>query len=78
MSEECIAEYKDDLEGGVIYYCDLLLEDYDGDGQASYQYAESHATWEEIPEIIIATQTRTLQEQSCIIWWRRNAKDCFS
>ena len=53
MSEECIAEYKDDLEGGVEYYCDLLLEDYNGDGQAAYQYAESHATWEEIPEIIV-------------------------
>ena len=53
MSEECIAEYKDDMEGGVEYYCGLLLEDYDGDGQAAYQYAESHATWEEIPEIIV-------------------------
>ena len=53
MSEECIAEYKDDMEGGASYYCSLLLEDYNGDGKAAYAYAKRNTTWEEIPGIII-------------------------
>ena len=43
-----------------------------------FNYAERHATWEEIPEyLIVGDPDENLQEQSCIIWWRRNAKDCF-
>jgi len=53
MSEECIAEYREEMEGGANYFCSLLLEDHNGDGQAAYRYAEKHASWEEIPEIII-------------------------
>tara|TARA_B100001939_G_C16829742_1_gene568137 strand:+ start:653 stop:910 length:258 start_codon:yes stop_codon:yes gene_type:complete len=53
MSEECIAEYKDEIESGAEYFCSNLLEDFNGDGKAAYEYAESHVTWEEIPEIII-------------------------
>ena len=53
MSEECIIEYKDEIESGAEYFCSNLLEDFNGDGKAAYEYAESHVTWEEIPEIII-------------------------
>ena len=53
MSEECIAEYKDEIESGAEYFCSNLLEDFNGDGKAAYEYAESHVTWEEIHEIIV-------------------------
>lgn len=54
MSNEiCIAEYETDIEGGASYYCSLLIEDFDGDKQLAYEYAERHQTWEEVPSIII-------------------------
>tara|TARA_Y100001938_G_C7947816_1_gene357658 strand:- start:405 stop:662 length:258 start_codon:yes stop_codon:yes gene_type:complete len=53
MSEECIAEYKYEIESGAEYFCSNLLEEFNGDRKAAYQYAKSNVTWEEIPEIII-------------------------
>ena len=54
MSNEiCIAEYETDIEGGADYFCSLLLEDYDGDKQKAYKYAELNQMWEEVPSIIV-------------------------
>jgi hypothetical protein len=49
----CVNEYKDDIEGGVQYYCDLLIEDFDGNKQKAFDYAEKHGCWEDIAFHII-------------------------
>jgi hypothetical protein len=44
----CVNEYRDDIEGGVQYYCDLLIEDFKGNKQKAFDYAEKHGCWEDI------------------------------
>jgi hypothetical protein len=54
MSNEiCITEYETDIEGGASYFCSLLIEDFDGDKEKAYEYAERNQMWEEVPAIII-------------------------
>lgn len=49
----CVNEYRDDIDGGVQYYCDLLIEDFDGNKQKAFQYAEENGCWEDIAFHII-------------------------
>lgn len=52
MSEICISEYEDDIEGASDWICSMLKEDYDS-GEEAYAYAERAAEWEHVADLIV-------------------------